>query len=768
MKAISLTSAQHAALQKRARETLASCPSASKAVEILSIGPTAPVASPGIEHFRGILKDYQRDLCDWMAERGEPKDGYPAGGCLLLTPGLGKTLTTLYYLFSAAIKKRPPGVGPVILVMARNCRQIWLDELAKIANWMNVTVRVGILSGCEMDIDSLDFIVTTPNRLGNMEKARECGDPPKAAWTMNVSGFFRRTFSDVVVDEADMLRNGESTTWWKGVAAVKRTRTWALTGTPVHKDVSDFYALLELVGVQPALAQAQFAVVRQIMTRRMNQEDLARINPEMRLPPCNVHEHITAFGTEEEATAYAQMFNRTREFALSDVMSSVPGSSGARSAITFGAHLTTLRRSCVIPALACGVQSASPDVEEPRSFVLTNGSVQMLLRDIGRKRFRKSAEVSGPGPRMIPIPPGPLGEQSTKMVAVTDFVLAHYQSTPLLVFSQWLQPILLLQTLLKRGGVDGVEVYHGMMTNEAQDETIRNVRRGLVRVMIATLGSAQASLNLTEFKRVVFMDPVPDPQATAQAVGRVHRYGQTAEVNVHHFLIENTVEMRMYELARSHQRLAEDIVDGGLSVPTKIVINAARFLNEFDRPPDSVSQQWRSSAIRATAAATATTLNIQSEAELPSALRSRLSDLSSPAASPIRTSNGTSNGSLMWSILERGLPKFATVTDQELASVHKIGAESEQVQGPYLLFTPGSSVPSLMAPWRNIDTPILCFESIAAFKAHICDNSNGKIARFTPYRGLFDLMAKAASDRPSVRAIFFQADKRLLMFRRSS
>src|SRR5690606_13746954 len=166
--------------------------------------------------------------------RSDPSDGYPPGGALLLTPGLGKTLTTLYHMFATVVTKRPDGMGPVVLAMARNCRDIWISETRRIANWMNMHIRTSSLNGRNMAIDSVDFLITTPNRLGRMEQAMREKRPHEAG-AMNASTFFARTFTDVVIDEADMLRNGDETMWWSGVAALKRKCTWALTGTPVHK-----------------------------------------------------------------------------------------------------------------------------------------------------------------------------------------------------------------------------------------------------------------------------------------------------------------------------------------------------------------------------------------------------------------------------------------------------------------------------------------------------------------------------------------------------
>lgn len=708
-----------------------------------------------------------------MKDRSDPSDGYPPGGALLLTPGLGKTLTTLYHLFSTVIKQRPAGMGPVVLVMARNCRDIWISEIKRIANWMNMHIRIGSLNGRNMDIDSVDFLITTPNRLGRMEQAMREKRPHEAG-AMNASTFFARTFTDVVIDEADMLRNGDETMWWSGVAALKRKCTWALTGTPVHKSEWDFYSLLMLLGVSREIAQRRFSEVRAVMTRRMTQKHLESIDPSLRLPPCTTHKHILKFATEEEAEAYGMMFKRTRDFAITDVMNNAPGNQRQRGVITFGAHLTTLRRGCVVPDLArnsAPAESApAPGSAAGSQFVLNEYSARRLVSDLGRKRPRDGALGCPKKTHKahVPISDGVLGERCTKIQAVLDFVCSECAERHVIVFSNWTQPLIVLESLLKRKEMPGVEMYNGMMTSQEQEDVIKRVRLGGVRVLLATIASAKSSLNLTEFKTVAFLDTSLDPQEMIQAINRVHRHGQKDPVAVHYFLLEGTVEIRAFEIAESHNRLADDIVDRGFLPQTKIVISSERFLKEFDQTPDATSQKWRSSAIRATAEAAAGPLQVSgnSSANLPPALRTWISSLAAPSTAAVPPSgNGASNGQLIWQIVEKAARDVPAVSVHDIYRVYGIGDHIETIKPNYLVFKESKESPSMATAWRTIAGQIPCFDSQAAFKKIIVDESAGSIAAYIPYRGLFELMANALPLKPFTWGVLFRDDKLLLMFK---
>lgn len=88
--------------------------------------------------------------------------------------------------------------------------------------------------------------------------------------------------------------------------------------------------------------------------------------------------------------------------------------------------------------------------------------------------------------------------------------------------------------------------FDGSMQQQQRATIIRNFKshEGAV-VLIISLRAGGVGLNLTEAKRVFMMDPWWSFAIEAQAIDRVHRMGQTQEVIVHRFIVEESVEERM-------------------------------------------------------------------------------------------------------------------------------------------------------------------------------------------------------------------------------
>lgn len=78
-----------------------------------------------------------------------------------------------------------------------------------------------------------------------------------------------------------------------------------------------------------------------------------------------------------------------------------------------------------------------------------------------------------------------------------------------------------------------------------------------VTILLASIKAAGQGLNLTAASRAFIMEPMWNPAAEQQAVDRIYRLGQTREVFIKRYQMEDSIEMKIMEIQRKKQALAD-------------------------------------------------------------------------------------------------------------------------------------------------------------------------------------------------------------------
>ncbi|KNG86352.1 SNF2 family helicase/ATPase [Aspergillus nomiae NRRL 13137] len=126
------------------------------------------------------------------------------------------------------------------------------------------------------------------------------------------------------------------------------------------------------------------------------------------------------------------------------------------------------------------------------------------------------------------------------------------------VFSAWTSHLDLIEIALKDNGITGFTRLDGTMTLSARQKALQEFHdNNNITILLATIGAGGVGLNLTAASRVYIMEPQYNPAAVAQAVDRVHRIGQMREVTTVQFLMKDSIEEKIFELAKKKQQLAD-------------------------------------------------------------------------------------------------------------------------------------------------------------------------------------------------------------------
>ncbi|PVH99315.1 hypothetical protein DM02DRAFT_437111 [Periconia macrospinosa] len=155
---------------------------------------------------------------------------------------------------------------------------------------------------------------------------------------------------------------------------------------------------------------------------------------------------------------------------------------------------------------------------------------------------------------------------STKTQALLDDLAkhkawsdAHPDEPPIksVVFSSWTTHLDLIQLALNNHGHKYVRL-DGRMSREARNRSLATFEHDTsVHIILVSIGAGGLGLNLTKANKAYVMEPQFNPAAEAQAVDRVHRLGQTREVEIKRFIMEGSFEEKMLELQRKKRMLAD-------------------------------------------------------------------------------------------------------------------------------------------------------------------------------------------------------------------
>ncbi|XP_054921718.1 E3 ubiquitin-protein ligase SHPRH isoform X2 [Dermacentor andersoni] len=145
------------------------------------------------------------------------------------------------------------------------------------------------------------------------------------------------------------------------------------------------------------------------------------------------------------------------------------------------------------------------------------------------------------------------GSHTTKIGGIVETILEIKADDPdakALVFSSWSIVIDVLKKALEENEVSYIMLKPGP-----------NFKNNLalfrhdpsIMVLLLPLSLGAKGLNLTEATHVLLVEPILNLGEELQAIGRVHRIGQTRKTYIHRFMVKNTIEERIVDFLKSSQ-----------------------------------------------------------------------------------------------------------------------------------------------------------------------------------------------------------------------
>ena len=306
----------------------------------------------------------------------------------------------------------------------------------------------------------------------------------------------RKTWDVVVADEAQRIKNRNDTS--DTLKGLQRTRSWALTGTPIENHEEELASILEFVDHDVSKPTKRYRPGAELLQRH-SELQLRRKKSDVLedLPPKQITK-VTIDLNPRQRNSY----HKAEQDGIV-YLKSLGAEVGVRHVLEL---ITRLKQIC----------NADPKTGESSKLDDIKDRLEQLA-DQGHKALLFSQYVS-----------------DTSGVAAAANYLRDF--TPLTVTGD-------------------------MPQQERTDVIERFKARDEHKVLILSLRAGGLGLNLQEASYVFHLDRWWNPAVERQAEDRSHRIGQTVKVNVIKYSCSETIEERIDDILERKQHLFDELID---------------------------------------------------------------------------------------------------------------------------------------------------------------------------------------------------------------
>lgn len=459
----------------------------------------------------GTLRPYQKQGLSWISFLRS----FGFGGCLADDMGLGKTVQALAFLLREKEEGRLK--GPALLVCPTSVVGNWVKEAARFSPTLNVMIHHGTRR------------TKSPEKFFNEVHEADLVISTYTLARKDAGLFSKRPWAGLILDEAQNIKNPDSLQS-RAIRAFKGHFRMALTGTPIENRLSELWSIMDFLNPGYLGHASEFHNRFAVPIERFQDQRAADTLKRMAQPlilrrlktdpkiisdlPEKMEMKVFCSLTREQATLYRAVVH--------DMMEQIESAEGIS------------RRGLVLAALT----KLKQVLNHPAHF-LKDGSA--------------------------------LPHRSGKLDRVTEMLEeALSENDSALIFTQYRQMGLLLQTHFQRSLLQPTLFFHGELSKKQRDEMVEQFQSGQARIMVLTLKAGGIGINLTRANHVFHFDRWWNPAVENQATDRAFRIGQTKKVQVHKLLCLGTLEEKIDAMIESKKELTQKVLGSGESWLTEL------------------------------------------------------------------------------------------------------------------------------------------------------------------------------------------------------
>ncbi len=341
----------------------------------------------------------------------------------------------------------------------------------------------------------------------------------------------------LIVDEAHHLKNRASVSW-KLVNELQRKYILLLTATPVQNDLDELYNLITLLKPgqleTPRQFRRQFVAqgdprlpknrgrLRELLADTMVRHTRSQVS--ITLPPRRAHTLRLPLSPEEQSLYQAVTTFIRGEFSQAETAAPEPPAEGEAAAA-----------------------STKPRLSSTHKFTL-----QTLQRELGSSPWaveptlrRLAAQSHDPARRdhLLALAATAHGittwSKADTLARLLEPMVKGGGQRKILIFTHFQRTLDKLAERLQAGQIP-CQLYHGGLSTADKDAVIHRFEaEGVVLLSTEAAGEGR---NLQFCHTMINFDLPWNPMRIEQRIGRIHRIGQSHEVDIYNLSAENTVE----------------------------------------------------------------------------------------------------------------------------------------------------------------------------------------------------------------------------------
>ncbi len=455
----------------------------------------------------------------------------PMSGRVMLADevGLGKTIEAGIILKELSVR----GLAPRILILTpASLVTQWVDELSE-KFFEEFT-----------PIEEPEQWKGTTHAIASYDRARQ---------DKHAAQLLKYRWDLVIVDEAHKCKN-HKTARYKLIAEIRRNFLLLLTATPIQNDLRELYNLVTLLRPGHFGTWKEFSKeyvisgntrevkspekLRDLTSQVMIRTRRASVAHIMALParrPRQPELHLTP-GEEALYASTARLLRDLYKEGFRQTTEDEEERDGRRRRARSGRGIYFLECIRLAQRLCSSSTALATSLRKQGDGELILPAYRQRFRDVGDAAAAVTQHAK-------------LEELTTLLTASPDRVV---------VFSEHLPTIDLIKRRVEETGRPPI-VFDGSLNRLQRQQALKRFKLEPRGVLVSTRAGTEG-LNLQFCHQLVNYELPWNPMVIEQRIGRVHRFGQTREVELHNYAARGTVEAHILRMLHTKIRLFELVV----------------------------------------------------------------------------------------------------------------------------------------------------------------------------------------------------------------